>query len=366
MLHKIALTTSRPRGAPFIAMGKEVGEVTSFGEGHEQATDHQRRTDDGEENQHPKHQARNFRHPRGQQMFGGKQANGFNRVAVGINHGGGRRPQGEIDQQIHHGDGGETAEVAPMAHCVGGSARHRPRSWHFPNRHRQRAPAEQHRQGRREPTRRRAQRFGGWLGRDHQKHQDTEGKKDGHFGHRADGDHHAAEANRADVHCGGNPDEPHGQPRFAQDALRQRGQEGMQVRGVSCRHRGNRGHTDQNQIGGTLNERGLAAKRGSPIQIMSPVLGLAAANLLYTLPPSPATMAAQSRPPQIDPWSRGQANHTTQSEDSSADHCRDHHAGLCRAAPMLRLDSLVGVLGDVMGGNDHSCGEHHRSNHQIA
>ena len=34
---------------------------------------------------------------------------------------------------------------------------------------------------------------------------------------------------------------------------------------------------------------------------------------------------------------------------------------------MLRLDSLlVGVLGDVMGGNDHSCGGHHRSNHQIA
>ena len=159
-------------------------------------------------------------------MFGGKQANGFNRVAVGINHGGGRcGPQkGEIHQQIHHGDGGETAEERQWHIALGVLHVTGHRRGIFPTGIRKEPQQNSIGKGRREPTRRRAQGFGGWLGGDvTQKHQDTEGKKDGHFGHRADGDHRAAEANRADVHCGGNPDEGYGQTGFPQDVLHRAG-----------------------------------------------------------------------------------------------------------------------------------------------
>ena len=102
----------------------------------------------------------------------------------------------------------------------------------------------------------------------------------------------------------------------------------MQVRGASCRHRGNRGHTDQNQIGGTLNERGLAAKRGSPIQIMSPGIGIGGRQFAVH------ASAESSNDGRHNPGHHKSirchevgTHHTTQGEDSGADHRRDHHAG---------------------------------------
>ena len=269
-------------------------------------------------------------------MFGGKQPNGFNRVAVGVNHGGGRRgPQkGEIHQQIHHGDGGETAEereghIALGVLHVTGHGR-----GIFPT-----GIGKEHQQncigkGRREPTRRRAQGFGGWFGRDvTQKHQDTEGKKNGHFGHRADRDHRAAKANGADMHRGGNPDERYGQTGLAQNALHRAGQKGVQVRGASRRHRRNRGHTDQNQIGCTLNERGLATKRGSPIQIMSP--GVWIGGRQFAVHASAKSSNDSRHNPSHHKSIRGHkvgTNHTTQGEDPGADHRCDHHAGRAEGA----------------------------------
>ena len=130
------------------------------------------------------------------------------------------------------------------------------------------------------------------------------------------------------MHCGGNPDERYGQAGFPQDALHRAGQEGMQVRGASCRHRGNRGHTDQNQIGGTLNERSLAAKRGSPIQIMSPGIGIGGRQ--FAVHASAESSNDGRHNPGHHKSIRGHevgTNHTTQGEDSGADHRRDHHAG---------------------------------------
>ena len=128
-------------------------------------------------------------------MFSGKQANGFNRVAVGINHGDGA-PAAKLTSKYTT----VTAATAgvPMAlrwgpHVAGHGCGIFPAG--IGKEHQQ----DSNGKGRREPTRRRAQGFGGWLGGDvTQKHQDTEGE-DGHFGHRADRDHRAAEANRADV-----------------------------------------------------------------------------------------------------------------------------------------------------------------------
>ena len=87
-------------------------------------------------------------------------------------------------------------------------------------------------------------------------------------------------------------------------------------------------HTDQNQIGCTLNERSLAAKRGSPIQIMSPGIGICGRQFAVN------ASAESSNDGRHNPGHHKSirshevgTHHTTQGEDSGADHRRDHHAG---------------------------------------